>query len=162
MSLNNIKLPLRLLADLYKDALTESHATDVPVSPEFRHLGNNAKNILVVVHNPEVAFLSDSDLNFLTSVLNACKLTLGDVAVVNRATQKITDYHDLIQHLESRTVLLCGISPSSFGLPVEFPPFQIQKFESQTYLCTPALNEMADNKTLKGQLWNSLKQIFSI
>lgn len=162
MSLNNVLLTPQLIADLYRHSLVETHATDVPVSGNFKHLGNNGKNILIIVHDTMVAYLSESDLTFLTTVLNACKLGLADVAIINTATQPINDYHDVIKHFNSNVVLLFGIQPSAFGLPFEFPAFQIQRFEGQSYLHTPPLSDVAASKTLKGQLWNSLKQIFGI
>lgn len=162
MSLNKVQLPPQLIADLYKNSLVENHATAVPISTGFKHLGSNHKNILIVVSDKEVAFLSDDDLNLLTSILNACKLSLADVVVTNLATQSFDDYHLLINYFEAKVVLLFGIEPSAFGLPIQFPPFQVQKFEEQTYLSTPPLSEIASDKTAKGRLWNGLKTIFGI
>ncbi|MER3465284.1 MAG: hypothetical protein C4329_13610 [Chitinophagaceae bacterium] len=162
MSLNNVQLPPHLVADLYKNSLVETHATDVPVSADFRHLGSNHQNILIVVNDPSVAFMADDDLNFLTNILNACKLSLADVAVVNQATQTLPDYHSLIGYFESKVILLFGIEPPAFGLPIQFPSFQIQKFEGQTYLAVPTLSNLAGDKALKGKLWNCLKTIFFI
>lgn len=162
MSLNNVQLPPQLVADLYKDSLVENHATDVPISASFKHLGSNHQNILIVVNDRNVAFLPDDELNFLASVLNACKLSLADVAIVNTASQEMNDYHNLIDYFETKTVLLFGLEPSQFGLPIQFPSFQVQKFEGQTYLSAPPLSELASDKTLKGKLWTCLKTIFSI
>jgi hypothetical protein len=47
-------------------------------------------------------------------------------------------------------------------LPLQFPAYQIQKFNNQVYLAAPALHLLAQDKAEKTKLWNCLKQVFSI
>jgi hypothetical protein len=58
-------------------------------------------------------------------------------------------------------IILFGISPVAFGLPINFPPFQIQKVDSIQFVASPALEDIMGDKSLKVKLWNSLKQIFT-
>src|SRR4051812_40210580 len=102
MPLNDIHLNPQLLADLYRNSLVEADIIQdadrkIPVpdglskvdgsqpQPQFNYLGNNKKNILLLVKYKDVAHLPDQQLNFITSILTACKLGLGDIALFNLA-----------------------------------------------------------------------------
>ena len=160
MSLNNIVLKPFLLADLYPNTLIETAATTVPEKKQVKLLGNNAKKIIVIVNHEQSAFLPDHELNFLTTILNACKLSLADIGIVN--LQQSGDQVEQVIESDGRVILLFGIEPSSICLPVHFPPFQVQPFSQRTYMHAPSLDVIEKDKQLKGQLWASLKQIFGL
>ena len=186
MSLNDIKLKPRLISDLYTNSLVETHTSSVPVMPaaaktsapalapaaapkvteapttrSANFLGRNEKGILVLVAKDDAVYLPDGELNFLTTILSACQLSLGDVAIVNWKTTH-PDLEPLQQQLGSRFVLLFDVSPLEAGLPINFPHFQIQQFNGRTYLASPALSEVEKEVGIKRQLWPSLKKMFSI
>ena len=173
MSLNTIKLDPQLLADLYPDQLIDSGTTTAPEmseesierraeekkSPNF--LGNNGKKILVLVSHETVPFLPDDELNFLTSILAACKLSMADIAIANIHTMDEGTIDSLVE-TESRNVLLFGPGPSDIGLPINFPRFQLQQFNKRNYLHAPTLSELERDKEQKKQLWISLKKLFGL
>jgi len=143
-------------------------AAAVPAKPaEAGHaapvkmLGTNKKNILVVVENRNLPFLPEDELAFLSSILAACKLSLADIGVVNRAGTDPDHITTLIND-SAKSVLLFGIEPLSIGLPIDFPQFQLQKFNGRTYIHAPALAALESDKELKKQLWNSLKTLFGL
>jgi hypothetical protein len=138
--------------------------TKPTVSKEItaRSLGGNQKNILVVVNNSNVIYLPDEDLEFLTNILNACKLSLDDVAVVNTNNTPGEGYKEYLKNWSSKIVLLFGVDPVSFDLPVNFPEFQVQSLNNTTFLYSPALSECGTNKLLKSKLWVSLQRIFGL
>lgn len=164
MSLNNIRLTPLQLTHLYPHALIETSETPfrpasggLPVS----FLGSNEKNILVLTSSAEAVFLSETELHFLTTVLSACHKTLADVAIVNWLnTEK--NYEGIVDFFQSKLVFLFEVSPVDFGLPINFPPFQIQEFAGRTYLHAPALKKIEADKELKKKLWDALKKIFNI
>ena len=164
MSLNNIQLSPQQLADWYSQVLIETTATAVPEpeAPEYYALGGNAKKVLIVVSEEKEPFLPDSELTFLTSILTACKLNLADIALVNFEKMEQKDYKALVQYFNSRVVLLFNVSPLQFGLPINFPHFQIQEFNKCTYLFAPELRLVESDKQLKKELWTSLKNIFGL
>src|SRR5688500_6616375 len=55
----------------------------------YKILGNNKKQITVVVNCPNDVFVPEADLQFLTKMLGACKLNMADVAIVNHATAMV-------------------------------------------------------------------------
>lgn len=161
MSLNNIQLKTNLLAGLYKNSLVETSTTTMPEIRSLKYLGNNQKNILVVVSHSTVPFLPDEEFNFLASILAACKLSTADIAIVNNDHADPADLQNFI-HTEVNKVLLFGAEPLAIGLPINFPAFQLQPFNNRTYLHAPALSQIENDKALKLKLWNALKVLFGI
>ena len=169
MDLNHLELPASLIEDLYKFSLVGMNEVPVKLQPEkivieskWKWLGNNGKNILVIVKYGNGIHLPDEQLGFLTNMLTACKIGLGDVAIVNLNNHPEASYKDLLNHFKSKIVFLYGIEPATFGLPVSFPHFQVQSFANCTFLFTPSLEELDKDKVLKSKLWVCLRRIFGI
>jgi DNA polymerase III psi subunit len=161
MSLNNIRLTPQLLADLYGNVLIETNTQAAPEA-SLKFLGGNEKNILVVVKSEGAGIVPEAELAFLKSILTACKLQLDDVAILNWNMISGMGYKQLLQELESRFILLFDLTPAQFGLPMDFPPFQVQAFDTRQYLYAPALEKIKDHKGLKGELWAALKKLFML
>jgi hypothetical protein len=161
MSLNDITLKPHLVASLYDHTLVEEVASNARFSVNY--LGKNRKHILIIVNKGDAAFIDEEELQFLSSVLAACKLSLEDISIVNAVTLPAgTDYLALLRFFESRHVLLFDVAPQTIDLPFNFPHFQLQQFDQHTYLSAPALKEIKMEKDLKTKLWNSLKMLFNI
>ena len=169
MDLNHIELPASTLAELYRSSLViptgkESQGltqeTPVPAKPKW--LGNNKKNILILVSHANAIHLPDSDLDLLTSILTACKLSLEDVAILNLHPHPAFDYKQAQPLTKPAQILLFGVEPSSIGLPLSFPHFQIQPFQQTSYLYSPALSQIGMDRSLKTSLWQSLKLLFNL
>lgn len=149
-----------MVADLYSSSLIELKSA----APQnvIKFLGGNEKNILILVSKENVPFTEEGELNFLSSVLTACTLSLADVAIINLYVTPVADYHILLDQLNSKIILLFDVDTHMIDLPFNFPNFQLQQFEESTYLSAPALNIIAREKPLKTQLWNCLKNIFRL
>jgi hypothetical protein len=166
MSLDNIQLQPVAIQDLYKQSLVElkskPQADTTNTASSLIILGKNLKRIVIVVSNPEVAYLEDDELNFLLGILSACKLTMDDVCIVNVAKNSGTNYSSIAAELNAEKVFLFGTSPGKIKLPLAFPDYQVQQYNNQVYLSAPALSGLQHDKAEKTKLWNCLKQIFSI
>jgi hypothetical protein len=136
--------------------------TNDGVTTAWKYLGENKKNILLVVNYENATYLPDGQLNFLISILGACKLSLGDVAILNLATAPASSYNDIWEQFKSRTTMLFGITPTAFAMPVNFPEFQVQPFNNCTFVHTPLLEELERDKILKSKLWVCLRRIFNL
>lgn len=187
MDINHIQLNPAALAGLYRDHLvdaggipgseakpvteknvsvTNAAVTD-PIAPStsnaaIKSLGSNERKVLLLVSHPDKVFLPDEELKFLTGILAACKLSMADVALVNLAGTDGIGYKELLSQFNSTKVLLFGMEPSTIGLPMAFPAFQLQAFNGTTYHWCPELSRMENDRTLKAQLWNNLKTLFNI
>jgi DNA polymerase III psi subunit len=166
MSLDNIQLPAIILQGLFNNSLVDLETSNdtavVSQQPIMSFLGNNQKRLIIVVEDENAVYVSDVNLNFLSGILAACKLSMADVALVNMARAGAINYITLEQQLQAEKILLFGVPPARLELPLQFPFYQIQKFNNQVYLAAPALNELEGDKTEKAKLWNCLKQVFSI
>ena len=166
MSLDNINLPPLVLQQLFTHTLIEaknnptvdSKSTEKP----FLTLGNNQKKVLILVESEETLYLPDNQLNFLLGILAACNLTMEDVVILNIKKNPSVNYQRITDELKSEKVFLFGLLPDQIELPVNFPTYQIQKFNNQVYLAAPALSNFHDNKAEKTRLWICLQQIFNI
>lgn len=210
MSLQNIKLPDIVIADLYRKSLiqydreivtetrpvaveTNTVAAPQPAEPKvaelkgvepkvpkpvkqpeiiqpksqepvsYKTLGNNKRQIAIVVNFPNEVFLPEDDLQFLTKMISACKLNMADVAIVNHAVAQVA-IEPLKQQLQPKYVLLFGVEPGAIQLPINFPAFKEQAYAGSTYLFTPPLNQLNQEndeaKLLKRKLWDCLKRLF--
>ena len=172
--LDHIKLPASVVADLYHSSLIDMNETPVNKAvpgntetrpddlPGWKWLGENRKNVLIIVNDQEAVHLPDTDLVFLTGIIGACKLSMADVAVVNFNNYPQASYKEFVAFFKTRIVLLFAVEPASFGLPMSFPHFQIQPFGGSSFLFSPSLKELENDKVLKSKLWVCLKRLFNL
>jgi hypothetical protein len=169
MDINNIQLTPAAVTALFKNLLYSEESKQVE-RPErvkeeksaFKYLGQNNKKILLLVNYSDAVFLPDKQLDFLTSILSACKLNLADVAIINSANPADINYKVLAKELQIQHAILFDISPASLSLPVDFPAYQVQSFSNCTYLHSDSLEALAADKELKTKLWLCLKKIFGL
>lgn len=166
MSLDNIQLPSFIISELYKDFLIDTGNQQVNAGllkqEKLLFLGKNQKNILLIAQDENAVYLSDDDLNFLVDILNACRLSLADIALLNVVKNKDQAYESLLENFRPEIIIFFGVEPASLGFPLQFPHYQVQQYSNQAYLSAPPLSELAADKEKKKQLWLSLKKLFSI
>ena len=166
MSLDNLHLPPVVLQELFNHSLiglmVEKKWDEKKFSTIFSTLGNNRKNILILVENEETPYLPDDQLNLLLGILAACNLTMDDVAILNIKRNKPVTYKSVTAELKSEKLFLFGVNPFQIDLPLDFPNYQVQQFNNQIYLSAPPLSHFQDNKVEKTKLWNCLRQIFQL
>jgi hypothetical protein len=172
MSLNNLQLPASLLPDLYPNTLVQS--TEAMTTRKEKKnidamrisfLGGNEKKITIVIAEAKQAYMSDADLEWLQKMLFACKLSLGDVAIVNLHT-KMTDINLIKQQLHPAKLIMLGPAPSELELPLNFPMFKLQQHDDCIYLHAPSPAELNQetraSKEQRLKLWTSLQQLFEL
>jgi hypothetical protein len=184
--LQNLQLPPFVIADFYKDCLVESTEqriappkptntiiqepvltkTTATIDPNKKiFLGNNAKQIAIVVKDAEAVFLNEEALQFLGNILGACKLNLGDIAIINHL-QTPANFSLIKTQTQCKFLLLFDIVPSALELPFLIPQYQVFPHGGCTFLCAPALSTIngnsAEAKLEKSKLWVCLKKMFGI
>ena len=131
-------------------------------SEPIRSLGLHQRSILILVNESNAPFLSDEAMTYLTKILNACKLTMNDVALVNLANHPGAGYQQLQERFPSQKLIGFGITPETIGLPIDFPAYQLQNLSGCTYVIAPALSELENAETEKRKLWATLKKLFNV
>ena len=182
MNPENSLLPPFVIASLYKDELVlidyqKSSNANKPKKSEavvtapqeiqkpISYLGDNQKKITILLQDTAAVHLADESLQFLTAILAACKLNMGDVAIVNTVHQPV-QYTQIKTELKPSTIILFDISTASIALPFEVPHYQVQQYDNCTLLFSAPLQSMLVKtdaaKLEKGKLWNALKKTFNI
>lgn len=175
MNEDKIQLPGFLIADLFKNSLViaeNEHILDLnlpytemqPINRKW-YLGSNLRKITLFVNEKEAVYLLDDSLQFLTVILGACKLNLGDVSIINFQNDPI-DYQLIKEKLSPNYLLLLGVTAQQVKLPFTVPHFQVQKYDNCQFLLAPSLEKMLGNsqeaKLEKSKLWLCLKKMFNV
>jgi hypothetical protein len=147
-----VKLPISLLSALYKNVLIDA---SIPPSAKEK----KALSAVIVALKTNDAVEKESN-ELLNGILSACKLNNDNSVVLFSEHGHAIDIGFVKAHYATSNIVLFGISPAAFGLPINFPVFQIQKVDAIQFVASPSLEEMISDKSVKVKLWNSLKQIF--
>jgi hypothetical protein len=173
VSFEKLILPPASIVSLYSKSLVEY--IDVELSSEveiiqqakegYSFLGNNNRSIALLVNFSEAPIIPDVHLQFLSRMLEACKLNLGDVAILNQSKQSL-DIKQLKEQLRPVSLVLFGVKSVDVGLPLNFPLFKPQVYDGITYLYVPALEllnqDTEEGKLQKSKLWVCLRQLFGV
>lgn len=167
MSLKQITLSPEALVQVYSAPVIDADGTVKPATAAektdtIKFLGSNQKNITILVKATGTPYLNDKDFNFLAGILNACKLNMADVSLINISSQGNAGYVDINGITKPEKTLLFDVSPQDIALPLQFPHFQLQRFNNVMYLSAPSLPAIEDDKAIKAQLWGCLKQLFQL
>lgn len=175
MSLSDITLPGSIIAGLYSKSLVQMGTLNEPVPAindktgtsgnNYKFLGNNQQQVTIIVNSKDDTFLPDSELQFLTKMLEACKLNLGDVAIVNHGKTPVV-MEKIKEQLNPLKVLLFGVEPVDTKLPMNFPQFKEQAYAGCSYLYSPPLEALSQKnekgKLLKSKIWVCLQKVFNV
>ncbi len=166
MSLDNIHLVPEIIQGLYSKSLydlkTGNPVSQVMQKGDISFLGTNQKKIALLVNAPEAIYLPDEELNFLLSILTACRLSMADIALINVSKKPGLLYTDITEQLKAEKVFLFDVAVKTLQLPLQFPHYQVQQFNNQVYLSAASLTVLQKDKDEKMKLWNCLKNIFSL
>lgn len=165
MSLGQLQLDPYLLAQMYDQPIIPEMRKAEPVAgkvlPKLKYLGENQKNILLLIQNESEAYLNDELFNLLANILNACKLGMQDVALVNTVLYPGTTLPDYAQSIAVKQCIIFDIAPSLLGLP-DADLFVPVNNNGITLLHSVPLSQIAADKQQKGRLWQGLKLLFNI
>lgn len=163
MSLDTIRLSKNALKILFAKSLVEAvqqeELTDIETQDRINSLGGNKKNILFIVTDSQNKFLPDEQMDLLSNLITACKLTMADIALINYYNLSF-NYLQLSQNFQPEKILMFGIETSALQLPFTIPNFQIQPFQEQLYFRAPPFNQFLNNTNLKRELWICLQKLF--
>ena len=186
---DKITIPDLLLADMYKQSLvvlnditiSEERASVAPDVAEqsfsepaaivnkkdlgeLTWLGNFNKRILIVVDEPDAVYLNDADMGLLTKMLEAVKISLADVAIVNNAHYQLGNFDALGSKLPANFYVLFNVPATGIGAPLKIQPYQVLPWNGKQFLYSPSLTAIntpgPDQVNMKKSIWVALKKIF--
>lgn len=180
------QLPNFIIAGLYKDSLVitqeisarpveiKEQIKDKKINPEAAlpvlakkwFLGDNKKNIIILVKDATAVFINDEWLGTLGKLLAACKLNLGDVAIINYLQNNIS-FASIKEELKPQRVFMFDVTTNELQMPFSIPNYQVQQYGGCTFMCAPGttLSSVANTASVvaeKRKLWEKLKIIFGV
>ncbi|MBP5999391.1 MAG: hypothetical protein KA534_02950 [Sediminibacterium sp.] len=139
-------------------------AENDPIAP-IKFLGEHQKKILVLVQDSSAVHLNERDFDLLTSILNACKLTIADIALINLSNKNFS-LHQILEQAPSDFVLIFDINPTQLKIKLPTKLYSpILLGATQLLFCNNLSNMQGidqDSKVEKMKLWNALKLIFKL
>ena len=131
----------------------------------IKYLGDHHKKIVVVVNDPASVYLNESDFILLTSILNACRLTIADIALVNLGNQKAS-LHQILNILPSKLVIAFELDSKALKIKLPTHLYKVIPLGESNLLFSKSLASMqgmdSHAKQEKAKLWTVLKQIFQL
>lgn len=160
-----------LITAIGKEAIEKTSVNEVvneqkatPPAP-LKYLGDHLKKIMVIVSDPSAVHLNETDLGLLSSILNACKLTLADIALINTAQQPLS-MHEMLNTLPSQLVLAFDISAAQLKIKLPTTLYKPIVLGDTHILFSTSLQSMQGTdqtaKLEKSKLWNALKLLFKL
>ena len=169
--MEKIKLSQETLPDLYKNnlVLIDDHEFNETPSPSIHdtsttsaniHTGGYQKKILWIHEEPDHPFLSDDDHEMITKILDACKLSWQEIALVNMSNISKSIKNVLNDYSPNFLILTL---PDQIHLFETYRSiYSVVRTSSETILITDRLKDIRQNKDLKIKLWHSLKEMFEL
>lgn len=165
MSLEQTQLDPYFLAKIFTQPIIPGKSTPAAtaekVVPKVKYLGENQKNIALFIQNENEAYLNEELFNLLTNILNACKLGMQDVSLVNVIHYPSLTFTDWQTAMKIERSVVFGIAPEQLGLN-DIPPYQLVTVNGTTLLFSDELSLIGSDKVLKARLWAGLKQLLGI
>ncbi|PUZ30527.1 hypothetical protein GA0116948_101577 [Chitinophaga costaii] len=169
MSLAHIQIDPYFLAKIFTQPIIpgERPATIMPTAPPtvalppIKFLGENQKNIALLIDNPNEVYLNDELFNLLTNILNACKLGMQDVALINLHAYPGISLEALQKAVPMQQAVFFGIDPEMLALQ-GIALYQVNQAGGSSVLYSHDLSFIAQDKVMKGRLWTGLKQLLGL
>lgn len=145
----------------------EKQNLEIPIDTDtpLKYLGEHLKKIIVLVNDSNAVYLNETDLGLLSSILNACKLNLADIALVNIANQS-RSLHAILETLPSNLVIAFDISITQLKLKLPAVLYKPIILGETQILMSNSLSSMQGNeqnaKLEKSKLWVALKALFQL
>ena len=185
MSTDKTILSSSVLVDLYKDNLVV--VEDIPLENKaaveqtivtkkdaikeekwegpIKSLGEHNKKITVIVNDPNSVHLNETDFILLTSILNACRLTIADIALINIGKQPV-GLHQILQEYPSTLLISFAVDATQLKVKLPSTLYKVTQLGETHILFSNALSTMqgtgAEAKQEKAKLWTVLKKIFEL
>lgn len=134
----------------------------------IKYLGNNKKNVLILIDNDPFDFLSEKEEMLLIkgkekkSILEALSLSLEDIAMVNLAKSPVKSFKDIQMQFHPERVLAFGIHLRKAGLQMDAPDYVPLSLPDCKIVFSESLDVISGNDAKKKVLWLALQKMFGL
>ena len=144
------------------DKIASPKKTEEPVvqtpQPHFNYLGKNKKNLLIAVHYTDTEFIADEHLTALENILKRKDHMIDDVAILNMATQTVTNIAQIEAYFKPVKILILGAA----ALPASLEALainQLRQLSNYTALYSFSFGEMMSSTDNKKAFWDQMKNL---
>lgn len=124
---------------------------------DFNYIGENNKYFLILIEDQIHTNLKAAHKEMLVKILQAKKMDLRDVAIVNVQKYPDVTFAQLKQFFVCSRLLILGIPASGIGLPPGNLNL-VNKINEVKTLTSYSLTEMENDKVKKREFWNVVKE----
>ena len=125
---------------------------------DFKFLGKNKRNILILVNDAHHEVSTEAGRELLRKIVKSVNLTADDFALLNYAKYPSADFARLNAFFSCSVVFAFGVSASQLGLSVH-PENTIVQEASARLIFTAGLPELNEDPNGKKALWACLKNL---
>jgi len=137
----------------------EPAAPIVAQAIEFKYLGNNKRNILILVNDEENEVSDDAGRELLRKIVKSVNLTANDFALLNYAKYKGTGFKQLHEHFSCTLVFAFGVTPAHLSMATAHPEHSIVLEGAVRMIFSAELKTLDQNPAGKKALWGSLQSL---
>ena len=140
-------------------ALAAEPATSSVQQPvEFKFLGKNKRNILILVNDEHNEVSDESGRELLRKIVKSVNLSANDFALLNYAGCKGTGFKQLQEYFSCALVFAFGVSPAELSLPAH-PEHSVVSEGGVRMIFSAELRVLDQNAAGKKALWGSLQSL---
>ncbi|WP_214226880.1 hypothetical protein [Pedobacter sp. B4-66] len=138
--------------------VSEPAVSLIKEQPEFKFLGNNNRNILILVNDEQNDVSDEKGRELLRKIVKSINLSASDFALLNYAKYKGASYEQLKARFSSVIVFAFGVSAEQLGLK-KHPENMVITEGGVKLIFSSALQKLDEDTNGKKVLWGSLKQL---
>lgn len=137
---------------------TEISETAPVKAREFKYLGNNKRNVLILVNSQSEQVSNEKGRELLRKIVKSVNLAAADFALLNYAGYPETDFSELAAFFNPEIVFSFGVGCSQLGLP-DHALYTVVTEGSVRLIFSAGLELLDDDMQAKKILWGALKQL---
>lgn len=131
---------------------------EVQKSIEFKFLGSNKRNVLILVNDPENEVSDEKGRELLRKIVKSVNLSAADFALLNYAAYPDVKFEQFKAFFSPALVFAFGVSPAQLALPDHARNTIVEEGQIRLIFSTE-LKALDQDAATKKALWGSLQKL---
>ena len=140
--------------DIQPDEIT----VPMPEQVNFKFLGKNSRNILILVNDAQNDVSDEAGRELLRKIVKSVNLSANDFALLNYAGYNGTDFKQLMGFFSCTLIFAFGVTPAQLSLTAH-PENTIVNHGEVKMIFSEELRVLNQNPAGKKALWGSLQNL---
>lgn len=140
-------------------AAEQARSTVLEQKTEFKYLGKNKRNILILVNDEQHDVSDEAGRELLRKIVKSVNLSANDFALLNYATCKGTNFEQLRAHFSCELVFAFGVTPLHLALCTAHPEHVMVSESGTRMIFAAELKVLDQHPASKKALWGSLQNL---